>query len=328
MEKETNTNMKFKHLVDLLLQGEEQRRQLELELELNPHEKPNAKTLARVLHHTLKKAIDLATSFEAANLHGQLVASGSPRGSGSGGITSPISEGSERKEFPKKRKELPRWTTKVRVPNSNSISPETIMAPEDGYNWRKYGQKEILGAKFPRAYYRCTHQKTQQCLATKQVQRSDEDPTIFKVTYLGNHTCMQNGGQTSMAPQQTSTQELKHNQQVIIRFNSAPTDNLGVTSQSNDPFLFSNNQPDEAIFSPSSGSFGGGFIMSEGTSDSAFFSSFQPQYGDYGEYSNFHGREPELGEIVSGPSSAANDCITQVPGLEPGFPFDPMNPFK
>jgi hypothetical protein len=41
-----------------------------------------------------------------------------------------------------------------------------------------------------RAYYRCTHQKTQGCAATKQVQRVDEDPTLYDVIYNGEHTCV------------------------------------------------------------------------------------------------------------------------------------------
>lgn len=43
---------------------------------------------------------------------------------------------------------------------------------------------------FCRGYYRCTHRNVQGCLATKQVQRSDEDPTVFEITYRGKHTCM------------------------------------------------------------------------------------------------------------------------------------------
>ncbi|KAF8087211.1 hypothetical protein N665_0595s0021 [Sinapis alba] len=90
----------------------------------------------------------------------------------------------------KKRKMLPKWTEKVR------ISPERgLEGPhhhqDDVYSWRKYGQKDILGAKFPRSYYRCTHRSTQNCWATKQVQRSDSDPTVFEVTYRGTHTCRQ-----------------------------------------------------------------------------------------------------------------------------------------
>ncbi|KFK28937.1 hypothetical protein AALP_AA7G068000 [Arabis alpina] len=87
----------------------------------------------------------------------------------------------------KKRKMLPKWSEKVK------ISPERgLEGPQDDvFSWRKYGQKDILGAKFPRSYYRCTHRSTQNCWATKQVQRSDNDQTVFEVTYRGTHTCSQ-----------------------------------------------------------------------------------------------------------------------------------------
>jgi len=44
------------------------------------------------------------------------------------------------------RKMLPKWTEQVR------ISPERgLEGPHDDiFSWRKYGQKDILGAKFPR----------------------------------------------------------------------------------------------------------------------------------------------------------------------------------
>ncbi|XP_052481550.1 uncharacterized protein LOC105764736 isoform X12 [Gossypium raimondii] len=63
------------------------------------------------------------------------------------------------------------------------------LAPDDGFCWRKYGQKDILGAKYPRRYYRCTYKHNQGCLATKTVKRSSDDPTIFEITYRGKHTC-------------------------------------------------------------------------------------------------------------------------------------------
>ncbi|XP_016453843.1 putative WRKY transcription factor 53 isoform X2 [Nicotiana tabacum] len=62
---------------------------------------------------------------------------------------------------------------------------------DDGYNWRKYGQRCILGAKFPRSYYRCKYWILQGCLANKQVQRSDDNPSAFEITYKGFHTCHQ-----------------------------------------------------------------------------------------------------------------------------------------
>lgn len=40
-----------------------------------------------------------------------------------------------------------------------------------------------------RAYYRCTHQKLYNCPAKKQVQRLNDDPFTFRVTYRGSHTC-------------------------------------------------------------------------------------------------------------------------------------------
>ena len=46
-------------------------------------------------------------------------------------------------------------------------------------------------SKIFRDYYRCTHRHSQGCAATKQVQRTDEDPTFFDVVYLGDHTCVQ-----------------------------------------------------------------------------------------------------------------------------------------
>ncbi|KAG1338948.1 WRKY transcription factor 55 [Cocos nucifera] len=61
--------------------------------------------------------------------------------------------------------------------------------PDDGYTWRKYGQKDILGSIFPRSYYRCTHKSYYGCDAKKQVQRLDEDPYTYEIKYCGTHSC-------------------------------------------------------------------------------------------------------------------------------------------
>ncbi|EXB62209.1 putative WRKY transcription factor 46 [Morus notabilis] len=92
---------------------------------------------------------------------------------------------SKHRDVFKKRKVLPRWTEQVKV--CMGTGPEGPL--EDGYSWRKYGQKDILGANHPRGYYRCTRRNAQGCLATKQVQRSDQDSSLFEVTYRGRHTC-------------------------------------------------------------------------------------------------------------------------------------------
>ncbi|KAL8499719.1 hypothetical protein ACS0TY_019622 [Phlomoides rotata] len=98
---------------------------------------------------------------------------------------SPSSEGSEQSS--KKRKTLPRWSEQVRVCSGTG----SVGQIDDGHSWRKYGQKDILGANHPRAYYRCTHRNTQGCLATKQVQRSDDDPSTYEIGYRGKHSCRQ-----------------------------------------------------------------------------------------------------------------------------------------
>lgn len=40
-----------------------------------------------------------------------------------------------------------------------------------------------------RNYFRCTHKFDQGCQATKQVQKIQEDPPVFRTAYHGRHTC-------------------------------------------------------------------------------------------------------------------------------------------
>lgn len=54
---------------------------------------------------------------------------------------------------------------------------------DDGYNWRKYGQKLVKGSEFPRSYYKCTHPN---CEVKKKVERS-RDGHIIEIIYAGAH---------------------------------------------------------------------------------------------------------------------------------------------
>ncbi|KAG8365211.1 hypothetical protein BUALT_Bualt18G0080800 [Buddleja alternifolia] len=54
---------------------------------------------------------------------------------------------------------------------------------EDGYNWRKYGQKQVKGSEYPRSYYKCTHPN---CPVKKKVERSHEGH-ITEIIYKGAH---------------------------------------------------------------------------------------------------------------------------------------------
>ncbi|XP_008790094.2 probable WRKY transcription factor 4 isoform X2 [Phoenix dactylifera] len=54
---------------------------------------------------------------------------------------------------------------------------------DDGYNWRKYGQKMVKGSEYPRSYYRCTHPN---CPVKKKVEHS-LDGQITEIIYKGQH---------------------------------------------------------------------------------------------------------------------------------------------
>ncbi|OAE22357.1 hypothetical protein AXG93_2318s1030 [Marchantia polymorpha subsp. ruderalis] len=95
---------------------------------------------------------------------------------------------SDKPALPKKRKYFPKgilYQTKQRaIGTGDNDGP-----PDDGFTWRKYGQKDIKESSYARSYYRCTHKTDLGCPSIKMVQRSDEDPNYYDVTYRGNHIC-------------------------------------------------------------------------------------------------------------------------------------------
>ncbi|KAL6652636.1 hypothetical protein ACP70R_011561 [Stipagrostis hirtigluma subsp. patula] len=78
----------------------------------------------------------------------------------------------------KRSNDKPSWVQHTFTPHS------------DGHLWRKYGQKVIKAASFPRLYYRCSYYEDRKCLALKKVQQENsDDPPLFTVTYEHEHTC-------------------------------------------------------------------------------------------------------------------------------------------
>lgn len=62
--------------------------------------------------------------------------------------------------------------------------PATMDKPgNDGYNWRKYGQKQVKASEYPRSYYKCTEPN---CPVKKKVERNF-DGKISEITYKGEH---------------------------------------------------------------------------------------------------------------------------------------------
>ncbi|KNA12411.1 hypothetical protein SOVF_126230 isoform A [Spinacia oleracea] len=73
---------------------------------------------------------------------------------------------------------------RTRQPRFAFMTKSEVDHLEDGYRWRKYGQKAVKNSPFPRSYYRCTNSK---CTVKKRVERSSEDPSIVITTYEGQH---------------------------------------------------------------------------------------------------------------------------------------------
>ncbi|GMJ02129.1 hypothetical protein HRI_003882100 [Hibiscus trionum] len=71
-----------------------------------------------------------------------------------------------------------------REPRFAFMTKSEIDHLDDGYRWRKYGQKAVKNSPYPRSYYRCT---TAGCGVKKRVERSSDDPTTVVTTYEGQH---------------------------------------------------------------------------------------------------------------------------------------------
>lgn len=135
----------------------------------------NYSSLIEKMMSTFDKTITIANQI---NSHNPLI------------VDSPKSENSQPcQPVSKRRKTMQkRWTKTVKISPDKPVNG--LEGPlNDGFSWRKYGQKGIFGAKFPRGYYRCTYRHSKSCIATKQVQQSDDDPSIYQVMYKGEHTC-------------------------------------------------------------------------------------------------------------------------------------------
>ncbi|KAI3472846.1 hypothetical protein Pfo_029975 [Paulownia fortunei] len=85
---------------------------------------------------------------------------------------------------------------------------------DDGYNWRKYGQKQVKGSENPRSYYKCTFPN---CPTKKKVEQN-LDGHITEIVYKGSHN----------HPKPQSTRRLSSNS-----IQNPVYSNLGMSNQSN-----------------------------------------------------------------------------------------------
>ncbi|XP_040368805.1 probable WRKY transcription factor 12 isoform X1 [Rosa chinensis] len=69
---------------------------------------------------------------------------------------------------------------KLREPRFCFQTRSDVDVLDDGYKWRKYGQKVVKNSLHPRSYYRCTHSN---CRVKKRVERLSEDCRMVITTY-------------------------------------------------------------------------------------------------------------------------------------------------
>lgn len=119
----------------------------------------------------------------------------------------PIEEDSNKQDVRSKKKRKKQDIT-LRKGSTSRSRRRTSSTLADGYMWRKYGQKVTRGHKHPRCYYRCTHKFDQGCNASRRVQRSDEDPLIYDISYSGVHSCAPPGSLLQWPEQQLSSAPL------------------------------------------------------------------------------------------------------------------------
>ncbi|VVB03968.1 unnamed protein product [Arabis nemorensis] len=77
-----------------------------------------------------------------------------------------------------------RETTEISVFEHRPQPQNADKPADDGYNWRKYGQKQVKGSDYPRSYYKCTHPA---CPVKKKVERS-LDGQVTEIIYKGQHS--------------------------------------------------------------------------------------------------------------------------------------------
>ncbi|KAL8103100.1 putative WRKY transcription factor 53 [Apium graveolens] len=338
---ENASNWEKSTIANELIQGMEVARQLKFHLSSSTSSPETQQRLLQRILSSYDNALLLLNWNESSAVQPQAVpATVSVPHSPVSADGSPGGSKDHYQDVSKKRKALPTWRDQVRIYSENGVESSA----DDGYSWRKYGQKDILGATYPRSYYRCTYRNTQSCYATKQVQRSDNDPAVFEINYKGKHTCLQ--ATNSVPPATPENQELKHDNHHYHLHQQPPSDVLlnfksnlrvetedfekkeasssfsfpyGIKNLTNDgqPSSFSQlvNENLMGNFSPS--------FISPATSGSSYFSVSPYQMNSFGQFP-----DTDHNEIISANTSTTNSPILDLDfhidhvDLDPNFPFD------
>ncbi|KAI3844712.1 hypothetical protein MKX03_037848 [Papaver bracteatum] len=203
---EKNTSVSYLDLKLLMFNNLTQAKELLKQLEFDDTSSTTGNLLIPIILSSFEKSLSLLSGINPE----------------AGGSRSEIKSDHMGNSPSRKRKAESRWTEQVRVCERTGLE-----APidDDGYSWRKYGEKSILETKYPRSYYKCALRKGQDCSAMKQVQRNDDDPLMFSVTYRGKHTCTQTSPGKSRNitdDQHKEKRRQEKTQETIISFQIGP----------------------------------------------------------------------------------------------------------
>ncbi|XP_039132324.1 probable WRKY transcription factor 4 [Dioscorea cayenensis subsp. rotundata] len=135
----------------------------------------------------------------------------------------------------KKMKRIHHEYTTSTVKRRRSVNDSTAVVTTtpfcDGYQWQKYGEKDIKNSEFRRTYYKCINEE---CKARKKVQQQDKyEPSNFIVIYDMQHTC------------NNVVQETNQNLFTIDSSPSTSTLNFGPILESS--YLMMNNQQEQTL---------------------------------------------------------------------------------
>ncbi|XP_044507084.1 probable WRKY transcription factor 58 isoform X2 [Mangifera indica] len=101
--------------------------------------------------------------------------------------------------------------------------------PEDGYEWKKYGQKFIKGIGKFRSYFKC--QKAN-CMAKKRADWSPSEPGSVRIAYENEHSHGSNNTTGAAGSSQSSNNANQYN--LLTQFlEDQPTNSQRPESQSN-----------------------------------------------------------------------------------------------
>ncbi|KAK3139867.1 hypothetical protein QOZ80_5AG0391820 [Eleusine coracana subsp. coracana] len=99
---------------------------------------------------------------------------------------------------------------------------------DDGYNWRKYGQKVVKGSDCPRSYYKCTHPN---CPVKKKVEHA-EDGQISEIIYKGKHNHQRPPNKRAKDGNPSAAEQIEQSNDTTSGFSGAKRDQEAIYGMS------------------------------------------------------------------------------------------------